>query len=319
MHEDWGVRSERWTGIASDWIDVAGTRVHLLRADAHPDAPAEAPTQVLLHGLGGAATNWIEVIAGLARHGPVLAPDLPGFGRTEPPHRRAARLEGNVRFVRALTRALGIERTVVHGNSMGGMLAVQLAGQHPELIERLVLVDPALPAPLTSLHRLTPRTLLRFAPFVVPPVGRAVLGRAWRRFDADQLWQDNLDFVHGDGARLSGEIAEVGTENLEFGRQQPWRLEGFATAATSVVTALTVGAPALRRAVDRIDAPTLLLWGDADQLVGRHVIEHLADRRPDWRLHVFETVGHAPQVEVPDDYLTVVTGWYAGDELPTPS
>lgn len=310
MHDDWGVRTDRWAGVRSEWRELHGTRVHVLRADAAPGAPAGAVPQLLLHGLGGSATNWIEVVRGLSVHGPVIAPDLPGFGRTEPPHPRAARLSANTRFLRALCRDLDLDRVVVHGNSMGGLLGVMLAELEPDRIERLVLVDPALPAPLTALPSMPTRTLGRFVPFVVPPVGKALLGRAWQRFDADQLWADNVDFIHGDGSRLSAEIAVVGTENLDWGRRQPWRLDAFAAAAASVVGALTVGSRQLLRAVDRIEAPALLVWGDADQLVGRAVIEHVASRRPDWHLEVFETVGHAPQVEVPGRYLDAVGSWY---------
>lgn len=309
MHDDWGVRTDRWSGVRSEWLDLHGTRVHVLRTDGAPDV-ADATPQLLLHGLGGSATNWIEVAQGLSAHGPVIAPDLPGFGRTQPPHARAARLSANTRFVRALCRHLELDRVVVHGNSMGGMLGVLLAELEPDRIERLVLVDPALPAPLSAVPRMPSRTLGRFAPFVVPPVGRALLGRAWDRYSPEQLWADNVDFIHGDGTRLSAEIAQVGTENLAWGRQQPWRLDAFAAAAASVVGALTVGSRRLLRAVDEVEAPALLVWGDADQLVGRAVIEAIASRRPDWQLEVFETVGHAPQVEVPERYLDVVAGWY---------
>jgi pimeloyl-ACP methyl ester carboxylesterase len=309
VHEDWGVRTDRWAGIRSGWVEVLGTQVHVLRADAAPDAPADATPQLLLHGLGGAATNWIEVLAGLSHYGPVIAPDLPGFGRTEPPRPRATRVSITARFLRAFAAVEGLDRMIVHGNSMGGMLAVLLADLEPERVERLVLVDPAMPSPPGSYRSMSPATLLKFVPFVIPPLGRAVLGRAWRRMDAEALWADNVALVHGDGDRLSPEIAAVGVENLDWGRQRPWRLDGFTAAATSVVSTITLGSRDLNRAVDRISAPTLLLWGDRDRLVGRPVIDNLTDRRPDWPLHVFETVGHAPQVEVPREYLEVVGRW----------
>ncbi|WP_052664090.1 alpha/beta fold hydrolase [Nitriliruptor alkaliphilus] len=317
QHDDWGVRADRWAGIRSEVLDVRGTAVHVLRHDAAPGAPADAPTQLLVHGLGGSSTNWLEVIAPLAEHGPVLAPDLPGFGRTEPPHRTAARTGNNARFLRALLRTVGLERVVLHGNSMGGLLAVLLADLEPDRIERLILVDPALPGPVRAASRIAPRTLARFAPFAVPPLGRAGLRYAWRNGTGESLWQETIDFVHGDPSRISPEIAALGVENLDWGRRQPWRLDGFVAAATSVVAAVTVGQRSLGQAVSRVEAPTLLLWGDADRLVGRPVIDHLRRRRPDWDAHVFETVGHVPQLEVPDAYLEVVTGWLAnGDDAP---
>lgn len=318
VHEDWGVRTDRWAGVRSEWVDVHGTRVHVLRADAGGQAPADAPPHLLVHGLGGSATNWLEVLSGLAAHGPVIAPDLPGFGRTQPPRRSASRLGINARFLRAFADVLGLERVVLHGNSMGGLLSVLLTDLEPDRVERLVLVDPALPAPLSSLRSMAPRTLGRFAPFLVPPLGRAVVGRMWRRMDAQALWDDSVGYVHGDGSRLSAEFTALGLENLAWGREQPWRLDGLVTAATSVVAAMTVGSRSLMRAIEGIEAPTLLLWGDRDQLVGRHVIDHLVELRPDWDHHVFPTVGHVPQVEVPGDYLAVVGAWLTDVAVPPP-
>ena len=133
MEQDGGERAERWSGIRSEIVDVAGTQVHLLRADG----PADGPTQLLIHGLGGSGTNWLEVMSGLSEVGPVVAPDLPGFGRTEPPTPRGSRVGSNLGFLKVFARTLGIDRADVHGNSMGGLLAVKLAAAAPELVDRL--------------------------------------------------------------------------------------------------------------------------------------------------------------------------------------
>ena len=62
-------------------------------------------------------------------------------------------------------------------------------------------------------------------------------------------------------------------------------------------------------AVQRIVAPTLVLWGDRDRLVARVVIDALALRRPDWDTTVLADVGHCPQMEQPQHYLEAVTEW----------
>ena len=79
-------------------------------------------------------------------------------------------------------------------------------------------------------------------------------------------------------------------------------------AARSLVT-LVASARSLERAVSGISAPTLLVWGDLDRLVSTHVITALSARRPDWALHIFEGVGHAPQIEVPEEFVAVVGAW----------
>jgi pimeloyl-ACP methyl ester carboxylesterase len=309
VHDDWGVRASRWAGVRSEWLHLGGTRAHVLRADDGGDGTP----QLLVHGLGGASSNWLEVLPGLARRGPVLAPDLPGFGRTRPPRATASRVGANARFLRALLDELGWDRVVVHGNSMGGLLSVLLADLAPERVTGLVLTSPALPSPRTRVHHTDPRTMLRFAPFVVPGVGRLVLRRMWSQMTPVEMFEDTAGFVHGDRARLADELVEVAVDNLAYGRDQPWRIAGFAAAAESVVGML-VGGRRLWRAVDQLSVPTLLLWGDADTLVGPAVIEGVRGRRPDWDHHTFAGVGHCPQLEAPGDYLGVTGEWT--DRLP---
>jgi pimeloyl-ACP methyl ester carboxylesterase len=301
---DWGERSSRWAGIRSEVVDVRGTEVHLLRADG----PATGPTQLLVHGLGGTATNWLEVMAALAERGPVVAPDLPGFGRTRHPRKGASRVRANAGFLSALLDTLGIDHAEVHGNSMGGMISVLFAARFPHHVERLLLVDPALPGPRTQLHRVTPQTLLTFVPFSVPGAGTLAMRRLYETRTAEQLYDENQRYIHADPSRVNPDLIEVGRENVAFGQATNWRLEGFVSAAESILSAV-LSARELSRAVQAVEAPTLLMWGDGDQLVGRPVIDLTAARRPDWTLHVFSDVGHAPMIEVPDDYVRVVTGW----------
>lgn len=304
FHEDWGERAERWRGVRSEELEVRGTPIHVLRADG----PQDGTPHVLVHGLGGAATNWLEVLPSLARLGPVVAPDLPGFGRTRPPRPGASRVGANTRFLRALLDELGWDSAVVHGNSMGGMLAVMLADLAPERVARLVLASPALPSPPMALHRTPPRTAVRFAPFVVPGVGKRVLSRLWARSSAEDLWRESVEYLHADPSRIRPELAEVGRSNVERGQQEPWRVEGLATAAESLLSRL-MASGGLWRSVHRIEAPTLLLWGDADRLIGRPVIDEVRRRRPDWDHEVFEGTGHCPQIEVPERYVDAVATW----------
>ena len=304
MLADWGQRSPRWAGVRSELVDVCGTSVHVLRADGPPDATP----LLLVHGLGGSATNWLEVLRPLSRVGPVLAPDLPGFGRTEPPARRAPRVEANTRFLRALLDAVGWDRAVVVGNSMGGTMAVLLAAREPDRAERLVLVAPALPAPLRHLPQLPKETFRRFAPFLVPGLGRTVLRRMWGRMSPEELWVDSAAFVHGDPGRVSVELREVGIEGLRHGREHDWRLHGLAVAAESVVGAVTTRR-LLLRAIDAVAVPTLVIWGAKDRLVGRPVIDGLVQRRADLELRVLEGVGHVPQIEAPDAFVEVARRW----------
>lgn len=309
--EDWGARDPRWAGIRTDGVEVGGTTVRTLRVDG----PDHGIPQVLIHGLGGSATNWIETAVGLSAYGPVFAPDLPGFGRTPHPQPGAATVRANARFVSAFCRELGLDRVVLHGNSMGGMISILVAGHNRSLVERLVLVNPALPAPRTQVHKADPLTLLRFAPFVSPRLGARVMELSRQRLTAAQLYQQTIDLCFADPSSVREPLRELGVENLEWAREVDWRIPGFAEAATSVVKMVT-GARTIHRAMDRIEAPTLLLWGAHDRLVARPAVAAAAARRPDWTYHEFEHLGHVPMLEDPDTHLEVVETWLQTTGIP---
>lgn len=304
MERDWGTRDPAWAGIRSELVWVANTPVHVLRADGR----AAGPTQLLVHGLGGAAINWLEVIGPLSERGPVLVPDLPGFGRSQPPRARATRIEHNLAFLQALLRATGLTRIEVHGNSMGGMLATLLAAEEPHFVSRLVLVDPALPGPTARLRELDPQTLRLFAPFAVPALGERRLIDWYAASTPEELIAENERFVHADPDRVRPALRAAHVDNAAYGKRHPWRLESYAAAANSVVR-LLLGRRRLDDALDRLSVPTLLLWGDHDRLVGRPVIERTMQRRPDLDLVELPGVGHAPMMEAPTAYLAAVSRW----------
>lgn len=309
--EDWGERCERWAGIRTEWIDVQGTAVRTLRADAAAGAEDGTPT-VLVHGLGGSATNWLEIMGGLTEHGPVLAMDLPGFGETEPPRTTAPRVTANARFVVALCRAVGWDRVVLMGNSMGGLLATLVAGREQALVDRLVLFNPALPAPVTAAHRAPKMALVTFAPFLVPGVGTRLLRRRYTRMSAEDLARETRELCYGDPGRASEAMSALTVEQAERGRELRWRLPSFVTAASSMLALLVgSGRPRAHAAIEAVAAPTLLLWGDRDQLVGSPVIDGLVARRGDWEQVTFATAGHVPMMELPDDVLEVVGDFLA--------
>ncbi|MCA1557368.1 MAG: alpha/beta fold hydrolase, partial [Acidobacteria bacterium] len=100
------------------------------------------PVVILLHGLGGNASNWTLNINSLAEKYRVIAPDQIGFGQSDKPL-ISYRVGTYVDFLDRLYSELKIERATLVGNSMGGWIAALYAIAHPERVERLVLVDAA--------------------------------------------------------------------------------------------------------------------------------------------------------------------------------
>ena len=111
--------------------------------DVAPTAGPNGRTVLLLHGKNFCAATWQSQIEALAGAGfRVVAVDQVGFCKSSKPRRYQFSFGQLADNTRALLRSLGIERTVVAGHSMGGMLAARYALQYPRATEHLVLVNP---------------------------------------------------------------------------------------------------------------------------------------------------------------------------------
>lgn len=322
-YRDWGERSARWAGIRSETVDVAGTSVHLLRADSGLDAPPDAPTHVLVHPMASGAMMWLDVIRPLTAHGPVIAPDLPGglIGGTSAPHWTAVRAQPAARFLRALSVTLRLDPVVAHGWSMGGLVALRFADIAPDRVQRLVLANPTLPGPLTTAQRIGWQTVGRLANGGGPALARGLV-QVWGRrvIDAklryitepEGLWARHVvETSGGDPARLSPENISLWTEQLHELQSEPQRMGAAATAWASAVSAMFIDRRPALQAIDRLAAPALLVAGGQDPLIGRPVIDYVLARRPDWKLHTFGDAGHLAPLELPDAYADVVGRWLA--------
>lgn len=316
-YPDWGVRSPRWSGIRSAMVEIGGHSVHYLAAAADDDVPPEAPTHLLVHPLTAGGTFMLDLIRPLASFGRVVAPDLPGslFGHTSTPHVRAARIEPNARFLRAFTGALGLDHVIVHGWSMGAAVAIRFAASSPDRLDRLVLVNPPLPAPLSVPQRLGWQTVGRLAIVAGEALARASV-RLWGRRAIgrklaylEQPPPGTVDALGGDPSRIPADTMALFIEQIAELRSHPAKMAYAATAMASVVSGIFVDQKPVLDAIDRVAVPVLLLWGEDDPLIVRPMIDRVMARRPDWTLHVLESAGHAAPLELPDHYVAAVRRW----------
>jgi 3-oxoadipate enol-lactonase len=172
---------------ANEWLRLPPGRLVQLPGRApmfvrESSGPPAAPTVLLLHGVTLTADlNWFGVFAGLGEHFRVVAPDLRGHGRT--PMQSRFRLEDCADDVAALAEVLGLERVIVVGYSMGGLVAQLLWRRHHRLVAGLVLCATARnfrgsrEEGLMSLSLMGFTRAMRFNPFL-PLMGSGVLASA---------------------------------------------------------------------------------------------------------------------------------------------
>ncbi|MGW0230384.1 alpha/beta fold hydrolase [Actinopolymorpha singaporensis] len=105
----------------------------------------KSPPLILLHGVGSDGSSWNPVVPGLAREWRVYVPDLRGFGRSDWPGRYSFELMAT--DLLGFLDALGLDRVVLTGHSMGGVVSYLLALDHPDRVSALVLVETPPPLP----------------------------------------------------------------------------------------------------------------------------------------------------------------------------
>jgi pimeloyl-ACP methyl ester carboxylesterase len=120
-------------------VETNGLKIHYYRT---PDAPQARPTLVLLHGITDSGLCWPRVVKALEDQYDLVLPDARGHGQSDKP--KAGYAPGDhAADVAGLIEALGLDRPVVIGHSMGGLVASLVAAQHPDLVRGAVLEDPA--------------------------------------------------------------------------------------------------------------------------------------------------------------------------------
>jgi pimeloyl-ACP methyl ester carboxylesterase len=235
---------------------------------------------VLLHGWGSSSQGLAPLWGALADTFRVLAVDLPGFGWSQPPPSAWGTQEYADHILR-LMREAGIDRAALVGHSFGGRVAIRLAAAEPRRISRLALVASA------GIRR--PRGMGFFL--------RVATAKLVKRFFSLPGWGAT-------GQRIIGKLCgRIGSRDYRAaGGMRP-------TLVKVVNEDLTPLLPA-------IQAPTLILWGDADREVPRSAMETVAAGIPRSRLVVFPGAGHFPFLDAPEAFGRTVREFLLAGHTP---
>lgn len=259
---------------------------------------------VCVHGLEGSAYNWNLLGPGLAETHRVVAPDLSGFGYSLPLDRGAS-VEANTEVVAAVIGHFDSSAVLI-GNSMGGLISMMVAMEYPDLVDALVLIDPA--APVTNWLTVKPHAAARLSTPLVPWAGAKVVDAYRSRLSIDASVNESLHFVAKDADALDPQVWEDAREMAELRRTRDYSTDVLVEAVNSIAPYVLTKrrfAPMLHR----ISQPTLLVHGTEDDLIQIQTARWMARQRPDWTAAFFEGVGHVPMLEIPDRLLSVIETW----------
>lgn len=271
------------------------------------DYGGTGPTAILVHGLGGSHINWSSVGPELAESFHVLAPDLPGFGRS-PSAGRQASIAANVRLIEELIRSVSDGPALLMGNSMGGLISLGVAAGRSHLLSGLVLVNPALPLPPGDLFRFDPVAFRFIAAYAAPKLGEYFLSRDAAELGPEGLVRSTLERCTVDLRRVDPEMVEamidLERERFELSNWHESVIEG----ARSIVQTL-LARKHVTRWIHMVSARTLLLHGRKDGIVRVGASRAASDMRPDWEYVEFDDAGHVPMMEIPGQFLDTVDDW----------
>ncbi len=240
----------------------------------------QGPAILILHGWGSSSDSWVKVQEMLAEKGyQVIVPDLPGFGKTPAPPSSASwraseghgpkdiwGVEEYAEFTNTFTGKFGLTKFVLAGHSFGGQTAIQFAVQYPEKLEKLILIASA---------------GVRRTPGVAK---KLVMGVA-------KLVSFLLYVVPFEDLRNNMKNAMyMAVRRRDYMKTQGIMREVFKKVITQDLTAK----------FSKISVPTLLIWGDKDEMTPIQDAYLTQELIPNSKLEIIPGAKHALNFQAPE-------------------
>lgn len=213
----------------------------------------DGDTLLLIHGIAGSSATWRAVIPQLSKSYRVVAPDLPGHGKSAKP-RGDYSLGAFAVWLRDLLDELGITRVAVVGHSLGGGVAMQFAYQHPGYCQRLILINSGGLGPdVARTLRILSAPGAEFVLPLIAPKPVLNLGNKLRS------WFASAGIQSPRGGELWNAYASLSDRQTQ---------QAFLRTLRAVVDYRGQAVSALNR-LDELppDLPTMAIWGDQDRII----------------------------------------------------
>jgi pimeloyl-ACP methyl ester carboxylesterase len=269
---------KKYARVPSKFLELPdGSRAHY-----RDRGPPLAPAIVLLHGSNSSLHTWEPWARILSTALRVVTVDLPGHGLTGPVPGDDYSPDGMARFVEAFRTKLGLTHFFLAGNSMGGNVSFRYALAHPDVVDKLVLLDAS------GVNHFLPPGRQPDIPLGIKLMRTPVLNRIASWTTPRSFVEKSVRAAFVDQTLVTEEMIDRYYELLLFpGNRRATRLRAAAPVDLSAAERL-----------GEIRAPTLILWGKADKFVPVEAAEIFHSRIPKSRLIVYDDVGHVPMEEV---------------------
>lgn len=269
---------------------------------------------LLLHGLGGNSITWHGVAPQIASELGlrVLALDLPGFGASRS-GQSAVSLSVFADLVDAVMQAEGLPGTrwVLGGNSLGGLVALELGRRFPERVAAVSLAALALPLAWGQ-QRSSLREICKYAPVALPWQGRRLVTRYSTARGVPGVVDDPVQLLFRDPKRLDPVLRERLIAVSEY--RLTWAAEAAAAyeRATRSLGLHLLWPSLAARCIRSVRVPVQSIHGSHDPLYPLAAWDYLQRLRPDWAYVRLTDVGHVPQLEAAKEFTAHFSSWLSG-------
>jgi 2-hydroxy-6-oxonona-2,4-dienedioate hydrolase len=231
---------------------------------------------ILMHGLGGYAERWSNIIPHLNKKFHVFAPDLIGYGQSDKPSVDYT-LELFVKFVFDFMETLGIKKTCMIGTSLGGQIVAECASTQSAAIEKIVLISPA-----GIMKKSTP-TLDAYTMAALYPTKESV--------------KTAYQMMVGSNKQVS----EISIERFVNNMSRPNAKMVFLSTLLGLKNSSDIF-----EKLAKIKIPTLLIWGKEDKLIPFEYSQQFVSSINNCEFIPMEGCGHSPYVEDPEKLSELV-------------
>jgi len=241
---------------------------------------------VFLHGIFNSARSFRHVFETLALTNRVIVPDLIGCGASSKPLKFDYSLDSLSEFVGDFLDALKIKNCILGGASSGGALAMKVALEYPDKIGKMILIDTAgLPSRAKKKNLLGISTDTDIIDLFQSPADLMKVYLNQFNLDDAVSIEERMDYL---SAMMKKSVPEC-TNNI-LKANSMFQVDG----------------------IERIAAPTLIVWGERDRLLPKSMAEKYMRKIKNSRYVMIPEAGHLPHEESPEDFNTVVLDFLRG-------
>lgn len=281
-----GCRPEETQGSPLELIPTK--QVHVEGGDIRYIDEGAGDPLVLVHGIPTSSFLWRHMIKDLSAYGRVIAPDLPGFGFSDPPQNGDYSISNYARLLESFLEALSIEPATLICHDYGGPIVMTYALRNPEKYKKLIILD-------TFLHNDLPPLPLSMKIAGIRPFGEIFMGLGGESIARTGLM---------DGVTDNSLISEDIVKRYYLPEGTPEKLNKTMLGTLRVDYEKDIGF--IEKNIGTIEKPTLIIWGDKDKFLPLYLGKRILQNIRGSKLEVIPNCGHFVPEEKPETATKII-------------